>query len=658
MAGDPDRTPAMIEDFNQQVRPFIDLVDRLRQLGLEQDISLPAIVVVGDQSSGKSSVLEALSGVQLPRGSGIVTRCPLELRLKSCGPDHPWRGRIRYQPQGHDFDNDEDDFGVDEGIQDPADVEARVRTAQNLLAGPDRGISTSRISLEIVSSDVPDLTLIDLPGITRLVVHGQDRDASLKIHTMIKEYIQKEETIILAVVPANVDIATTEALQMAREVDREGRRTLGVVTKPDLVDRGAEQELIEVVTNARYHLRRGYTMVKCRGQQAITKKQTLREALDNEEDFFQNHPQLSHLPDATLGMRNLSRKLTTVLVDHIKEHLPALKVEVREKMEKVNCELAKLGDGLPTQKHELMIVLTRTLQVFTETLGKIGEGDTRLGDGNSHDLNPYKRARVAFHKFAEEVSKNIPRESDKRFMEQVKERIKKTRGRELPRFISYQACEELIKEVIAKFRQPAKICLVEVNEIIFSIMNEVAKRTVGQYQDLERAVKDRVQDMQLKARDVCDKELEKIFKQEALVYTQDRTYSATYDCVLEIKHNEEAQVARQRPPLIPKAVKSMTLFNDHYSPEEHLKDEAEHTFDMILSYMNVSGRRICDTVPMTILFYMVKDLCDTIRGQIWTILSEDPSRLLSEEPELAVRRESLRRKAERLQVAQVELRKF
>ncbi len=74
-------------------------------------------------------------------------------------------------------------------------------------------------------------------------------------------------------------------------------------------------------------------------------------------------------------------------------------------------------------------------------------------------------------------------------MEQVKERIKQTRGRELPRFISYQACEELIKEVIAKFRQPAKICLVEVNEIIFAIMNDVAKKTVGQYMDLERAVR-------------------------------------------------------------------------------------------------------------------------------------------------------------------------
>lgn len=660
MAAEMHGSPAMADAFNHQVRPLIDLIDRLRQLGLEQDVSLPSIAVVGDQSSGKSSVLEALSGVQLPRGAGIVTRCPLELRMKSCRPDGRWRGRIRYQPQGRDFDNDEDDFGVDEDIDDPNEIETRVRTAQNLLAGPDRGISSARITLDIFCPDVPDLTLIDLPGITRLVIGGQNEGISQQIRNMIREYIRNDATIILAVVPANVDIATTEALQMAREVDREGKRTLGVVTKPDLVDPGAEHELIEVISNARYQLQRGYTLVKCRGQAAINSGISLREALAEERNYFASHPHLSEIPEATLGMTNLSRRLTSVLVEHIKEHLPALKTEVRDKQEKVNRELAKIGEGLPSSRGEMMMVLTKALQMFTEIIGKIEDGDTRFGDKTIHDLNPHKLARISFGKFAEEVNKRIPLDHDRKFKEKIIERIKSVRGRELPRFISFQACEELVKEIVQTFLTPAKICLTEVNEIITEILGKAAHQTLGHYRDLEVAVKDHIYDLQQKARDACDKEIDKIFKQEKFVYTQDCTYNATLDSVLEIKHSDEAAAtaARPRQPIIPKSVKSLTLFSSDYNPNQHLTDEAEHTFEMIISYMNVCGRRICDTVPMTILFHMVKDLCENIRDQIWNLLSEDPARLLSEEPETAIRREVLKKKADRLQQAQTELRKF
>ncbi|KTF86207.1 hypothetical protein cypCar_00029512 [Cyprinus carpio] len=151
------------QQYEEKIRPCIDTIDRLRSLGVEKDLALPAIAVIGDQSSGKSSVLEALSGVALPRGSGIVTRCPLELKMIRTKDETKWHGRISYNEK-------------EEDIHDPAEVEKKICEAQNEMAGAGVGISDELISLQITSASVPDLTLIDLPGIARVAVKGQPED--------------------------------------------------------------------------------------------------------------------------------------------------------------------------------------------------------------------------------------------------------------------------------------------------------------------------------------------------------------------------------------------------------------------------------------------------------------------------------------------------
>uniref|UniRef100_A0A8C6HPF0 Interferon-induced GTP-binding protein Mx1 n=1 Tax=Mus spicilegus TaxID=10103 RepID=A0A8C6HPF0_MUSSI len=211
-----DSVNNLCRHYEEKVRPCIDLIDTLRALGVEQDLALPAIAVIGDQSSGKSSVLEALSGVALPRGSGIVTRCPLVLKLRKLNEGEEWRGKVSY-----------DDIEVE--LSDPSEVEEAINKGQNFIAGVGLGISDKLISLDVSSPNVPDLTLIDLPGITRVAVGNQPADIGHQIKRLIKTYIQKQETINLVVVPSNVDIATTEALSMAQEVDPEGDRTIEMV---------------------------------------------------------------------------------------------------------------------------------------------------------------------------------------------------------------------------------------------------------------------------------------------------------------------------------------------------------------------------------------------------------------------------------------------
>ncbi|XP_057183750.1 interferon-induced GTP-binding protein Mx-like [Triplophysa rosa] len=208
------KTSGVFHDhLEERIRPFIDLIDTLRSIGVQKELALPTIVVIGDQSSGKSSVLEALSGVSLPRGSGIVTRCPLELKLRQVKGGVNWRAFISYREKKVE-------------IKDPSSVEQLISNAQNELAGKGVGICDEPITLTVMSPNVCDLTLIDLPGIARVPVQGQPDDIGNQIKILIFKYIEKTETLNMVVVPCNIDIATTEALKMAQEVDPDGKRTV------------------------------------------------------------------------------------------------------------------------------------------------------------------------------------------------------------------------------------------------------------------------------------------------------------------------------------------------------------------------------------------------------------------------------------------------
>ncbi|KAF4095133.1 hypothetical protein G5714_024211 [Onychostoma macrolepis] len=320
--------------LEESIRPYIDLIDTLRSAGIHKDLALPTIVVIGDQSSGKSSVLEALSGVALPRGSGIVTRCPLELRLKKV-PDVYWKAVLSYRDKRTEF--------VDSSL-----VQNRVETAQNELAGKGVGICDELITLEVMSPDVCDLTMIDLPGIARVPVKEQPDDIGNQIKQLIMKFIEKQETINMVVVPCNIDIATTEALKMAQEVDPDGKRTVAILTKPDLIDTGTEKSILDIVHNKVITLRKGYIMVKCRGQQQINDEIPLEEAAHMERDFFQNHDYFRGLlTENKATIKCLAIKLTQNLVDHIKKSLPQLDEEIKKQLWDVRNKLKEFEGGPP-----------------------------------------------------------------------------------------------------------------------------------------------------------------------------------------------------------------------------------------------------------------------------------------------------------------------
>lgn len=189
-------------------------------------------------------------------------------------------------------------------------------------AGKNKGISPVPIVLKIFSPRVVNLSLIDLPGITKIPVGDQPEDIESKIKKMIRLYIQNPNSLILAISPGNYDIANSDALKLAREVDPEGERTLGVITKMDRVEDG--ESVHQIFDGKVYPLAMGYIGVKCRAQNETNQGLSMIQALSSEKEFFKNHPVFSKY-QTRMGIPFLTRQLSEYLVEHVRRCVPLIR---------------------------------------------------------------------------------------------------------------------------------------------------------------------------------------------------------------------------------------------------------------------------------------------------------------------------------------------
>lgn len=207
------------------------------------------------------------------------------------------------------------------------------------MTGSNKGISSSPINLKIYSPQVLNLTLIDLPGLTKVAVGDQPVNIEEQIRDMIMEFITKESCIILAVSPANSDLANSDALKMAKEVDPTGVRTIGVITKLDLMDAGTDAS--EILSNKFLPLRRGYVGVVNRSQKDINGNKDIKAALASERKFFLTNPAYRSLADK-MGTKYLQHKLNQQLINHIRDTLPSLKRDLQKNVDELEATVAEI----------------------------------------------------------------------------------------------------------------------------------------------------------------------------------------------------------------------------------------------------------------------------------------------------------------------------
>ncbi|KAI0029958.1 dynamin protein dnm1 [Vararia minispora EC-137] len=316
---------------------LIKLVNKLQDTfaNLGGELDMPQLVVVGSQSAGKSSVLENIVGRDfLPRGQGIVTRRPLVLQL------------IHTPTPGGESVSSYSEYGqflhLDKRFTDFGEVRKEIEAETFRVAGQNKGISKLPIHLRIFSPNVLDLTLVDLPGLTKIPVGDQPSDIERQIRNLVVDYISNPNSVILAVSAANVDLANSESLKLARSVDPQGRRTIGILTKLDLMDAGTNA--LDVLTGRVYPLKLGFIGVVNRSQQDIMTEKSMRDALEAEEEFFKQHPAYRNISQKN-GTRYLAKTLNQVLLSHIRDKLPDMKARLNTLMGQAQQELNSFGDA-------------------------------------------------------------------------------------------------------------------------------------------------------------------------------------------------------------------------------------------------------------------------------------------------------------------------
>jgi len=464
-------------------------------------IDLPQIVVIGSQSSGKSSVLENIVGKDfLPRGSGIVTRRPLVLQLINI----PSTGK------GGSFEEEWGEFlhKPKDRFTDFNDIRSEIERETDRLTGKNKGISHTPINLKIYSTKVLNLTLVDLPGITKVPIGDQPKDIESQIRNMIFHYIEKTTTIILAVTAANTDLTNSDALQLAREVDPEGKRTIGVITKLDLMDKGTDA--LDMLMGRVVPLRLGYIGIVNRSQADINGKISIKSALESERDFFNNHPSYRNVA-ARCGTPYLAANLSKILMNHIRDCLPELKQKITSMVTKKNEEMMSYGD--PRYDTSPGALLLQIINQFSAGFIEMIEGKAN-DDRAVEELYGGARIHYIFNEIFNKYLESLGA-MDGLTPFDIRTAISNATGPKAALFVPEQAFELLARRQIARLREPSVQCVDLIYEELERIVNSVRPADLLRFSVLKEEMIEAAVNLLKKAREptkemintICNMEL-------------------------------------------------------------------------------------------------------------------------------------------------------
>jgi len=428
-------------------------------------IQLPQIVIVGSQSSGKSSVIESLVGRSiLPRGTGIVTRRPLILQLIYT----PIDDRVHRSAERGTIDKEEwvEFLHTKEKVfTDWDEVRREIEKETDRVAGSNKGICPDPISLKFYSTSVLSLTMVDLPGLTKVAVGEQPEDIENQIKELILKFIQNPNSIILAVSPANMDMATSESLKIARDIDPDGRRTLAVITKLDLMDAGTDA--IDILCGRVIPVKLGIIGVINRSQQDIIDKKDIKDAIKDEASFLQRkYP--------TLATRNgtpyLAKTLNRLLMHHIRDCLPELKTRVNVMASQFQTLLNSYGQEVVEKNTTLLQIITKFASSYVATL----DGTAR--NIETSELCGGARICYIFHETFGRTLDSIHPLTGLTSMD-ILTAIRNSNGPRPALFVPEVSFELLVKRQIRRLEEPSLRCVElaheEMQRIIQHCGNEV-----------------------------------------------------------------------------------------------------------------------------------------------------------------------------------------
>ncbi|KAE8320142.1 P-loop containing nucleoside triphosphate hydrolase protein [Aspergillus transmontanensis] len=449
---------------------LLDSVDTLRSQGISHYISLPQIIVCGDQSSGKSSVLEAISGVSFPVKSNLCTRFPTELVLRKSSHTGvkvsivPHRSRSHVEQDALSrFHEELESF---EGL--PTLIE-NAKAAMGIFTHG-KAFSNDLLRVEVSGPDRPHLTIVDLPGLIHSETKLQSAADVALVQDVVQSYMKEPRSIILAVVSAKNDFANKIVLRLAREADSSGHRTLGVITKPDTLVEGSESEhqFVSLAKNQEVTFRLGWHVLKNMDTEKGNYNLSVRG--EEEAEFF-SRGIWEDLPRSHVGIDTLRQRLSKLLLGQIAAELPSLIDEIQSKMDLCAKGLEKLGEPRATLKEQrsYLLHISQCFQTLVRS-GLDGSYNSSFFE-SAHSENGYhKRMRAVIQNLNEDFAQHINENghyrdilnggqpgtsqssaeqlfvSREEYLQHIERLLRRTRGRELPGTFNPMIVNDLFKE--------------------------------------------------------------------------------------------------------------------------------------------------------------------------------------------------------------------
>lgn len=570
--------------------------------------SLPAIAVVGGQSSGKSSVLESIVGKDfLPRGSGIVTRRPLVLQLHRVEENREW-AEFMHLPRKR--------------FTDFAAVRKEIADETDRETGRSKAISSVPIHLSIYSPNVVNLTLIDLPGLTKVAVEGQPEGIVQDIENMVRSYIEKPNCIILAISPANQDLATSDAIKISREVDPKGERTFGVLTKVDLMDKGTDA--VDILEGKSYKLQYPWVGVVNRSQADINKNVDMIVARRKEREFWATSPEYKHLANR-MGSEFLAKMMSKHLETVIKSRIPGLQSLISKTIVELESELSRLGKPVATDAggklYMIMEICRGFDQIFKEHLDGVRPGGDKIYGVFDNQL-PAALKRLQFDK---QLS-----------MENVRKLITEADGYQPHLIAPEQGYRRLIESCLGSIRGPAEAAVDAVHAILKELVHKAINETaeLRQYPTLRVEVSNAASESLERMRDESKRATLQLVDMECGYLTVD--------------------FFRKLPQDVEKGGNPTHSIFDRYN-DSYLR----RIGTTVLSYVNLVCATLRNSIPKSIVYCQVRDAKRSLLDHFFTELGGKEAkalgRMLDEDPAIMQRRTNLAKRLELYRTAQSEI---
>lgn len=443
---------------NRDIEVLCEMQALMSRIGFSSKVNLPTIIVIGSQSSGKSSVLENIAGRDfLPRGQGIVTRRPTIIQ------------RIVDPSQTQDFAIVPLNDGNAERFVDFERLRAYLENKMAEAARSPEGIIKEPIVVRLICRSGYSLAMIDMPGLTKIALQGQHPNFPHLIEEVNRTYAQNPNSILLAISPANADIANSDSLRFAKEFDPEGNRTIGVFTKMDLME--DPTNIKKSFEGRSYPLKLGYYGLICRSQDDINNRIPVPTALAKESKIFSSNALFAPYTEFC-GMPNLLFKLNRVLLSKMKETLPHVRQQIEGELrnkEAFGASFKKITELNKTGSHAAMImtVISTYNQNFTSAL-RGGQGSVKITD------KIYGGAKINLifeNDFQRRLYGINPLEGSKD--EEIYWTIKNSSGIQQTAGFSNEAFETLAKKQTALLKPAVFECLTQVHEEVKSISSDI-----------------------------------------------------------------------------------------------------------------------------------------------------------------------------------------